>query len=146
MTQPTATELARRALITALRWGGFVSAAIAVIGGVIGWFVAEWSGVWGALIGSGVGFVFLGFTAVSILLGFKISGGSLVSGAFFGVVLGGWLLKFALFLVVAFAINDSTVVDEKVAFVSLIAAVIGALTSDVLAINRARIPVVDMLG
>lgn len=146
MSTLTTTQLARKALLSALKLGGLVSLAIAVIGGVVGWLVADLSGVWGALVGSAVGFVFLGFTAASILLGFRLSGGSLVSGVFFGVVLGGWLLKFALFLVVAFAINDSTVIDETVAFVSLIAAVIGALTSDVIAITRARIPVVDVLG
>lgn len=146
MSTMTTTQMARKALLSALTLGGLVSLVIAVVGGVVGWLVADLNGVWGALIGSAVGFVFLGFTAASILLGFKLSGGSLVSGVFFGVVLGGWLLKFALFLVVAFAINDSTVIDETVAFVSLIAAVLGALTSDVIAITRARIPVVDVIG
>jgi hypothetical protein len=57
-----------------------------------------------------------------------------------------WLIKFALFLVVAVAIKGSGLFTVPVAFGSLIAAVVVALVSDIVAISRARVPVVDMIG
>jgi len=103
------------------------------------------AGIWSALVGSAVAFVFMGITAASILVGQKASGGSIASGLFFGIVLGSWLLKFVLFLVVAFAIRNSDVLDPVIAFSCVIAAVLGALASDVVAISRARVPIVDMV-
>jgi hypothetical protein len=87
----------------------------------------------------------MGITAVSILLGQRASGGSIASSVFFAIVLGSWLLKFVLFLVVAFAIRNSDSLDTVIAFSCVIAAVLGALVSDVVAISRARVPIVDMV-
>lgn len=142
----TAVQLAAKALRTALVWGGLSTAVIALVGGTIGFVRAGTPGVVSALVGSAVAFVFMGITAGSILLGQKLGKGNIASGAFFGVVLGAWLLKFALFLVVAFAIKNSGYFDIPVAFGCVIAAVLGALISDVVAITRARVPVADMIG
>ena len=141
----SAVQLAAKALRTALTLGASVTAAIALVGGVMGFSVSGWTGVSSALVGSAVAFVFMGITAGSILLGQKIGGGRIDSGVFFAVVLGAWLLKFVLFLIVAFAIKNSGVLDVVVAFGCVIAAVVGALVSDVIAISRARVPVVDIV-
>jgi hypothetical protein len=141
----SSVQLAAKALRTSLLLGGVVSVAIAVVGGGIGFALVGPVGIGSALVGSAMAFVFMGITAASILVGQKASGGSIASGLFFGIVLGAWLLKFVLFLVVAFAIRNSGAFDTVIAFGCVIAAVLGALASDVIAISRARVPVVDMV-
>jgi len=141
----SAVQLAAKALRGALFIGAIVTIGITLIGGAIGYSMVGEIGIWSALVGSAVAFVFMGITAGSILLGQKASGGSIASGLFFGIILGSWLLKFVLFLVVAFAIRNSDSLDTVIAFSCVIAAVLGALVSDVIAISRARIPVVDMV-
>lgn len=141
----SAVQIAAKALRTSLVLGAIVTIAIAVVGGTIGFSLVGATGIWSALVGSAVAFVFMGITAGSILVGQKASGGSIASGIFFAVVLGAWLLKFVLFLVVAFAIKNSDFFDVVIAFGCVIAAVLGALVSDVIAISRARVPIVDMV-
>lgn len=142
----TAVQLANKALRSSLVIGAVITAAIAVTGGVIGFAVDGWIGVVSALVGALIAFVFMGVTAASILLGQKFSGGSIASGAFFATVLGAWLLKFVLFLVAIFAIKNLTELNSVIALGSVIAAVVGALVSDVVAVSKARVPVVDMIG
>lgn len=141
----SSVQLAAKALRTALLLGGIVSVAIAVVGGGIGFSLVGPIGIWSALVGSAMAFVFMGITAGSILVGQKASGGNIASGLFFGIVLGAWLLKFVLFLVAAFTIRNSDAFDTVIAFSCVIAAVLGALVSDVIAISRARVPIVDMV-
>jgi hypothetical protein len=141
----SAVQLAAKAIRTALLLGGLVTLGIAVVGGAIGYSLVGPMGIWSALVGSAIAFVFMGITAGSILIGQKASGGSIASGLFFGIVLGSWLLKFVLFLVVAFAIRNSDSLDTVIAFSCVIAAILGALVSDVVAISRARVPIVDMV-
>lgn len=141
----SSVQLAAKALRTALLLGGVVSVAIAVVGGGIGFSLVGPIGIWSALVGSAMAFVFMGITAGSILVGQKASGGNIASGLFFGIVLGAWLLKFVLFLVAAFTIRNSDAFDTVIAFSCVIAAVLGALVSDVIAISRARVPIVDMV-
>lgn len=141
----SSVQLAAKALRTALLLGAIVTVAIAVVGGGIGFALVGPIGVSSALVGSAMAFVFMGITAGSILIGQKASGGSIASGLFFGIVLGAWLLKFVLFLVAAFAIRNSDAFDTVIAFSCVIAAVLGALVSDVIAISRARVPIVDMV-
>jgi hypothetical protein len=142
----TAVQLANRALRSSLVLGAIITAAIAGVGGAIGYAVEGWTGVVSALVGALIAFVFMGVTAASILLGQKLSGGSIASGAFFATVLGAWLLKFVLFLGAMTVIRSITELNSVVALGSVIAAVIGALVSDVIAVSRARVPVVDMIG
>jgi hypothetical protein len=141
----SAVQLAAKAIRTALLLGGIVTLGIAVVGGAIGYWLVGPMGIWSALVGSAIAFVFMGITAGSILLGQKASGGSIASGVFFAIVLGSWLLKFVLYLVVAFAIRNSESLDTVIAFSCVIAAVLGALVSDVIAISKARVPIVDMV-
>jgi hypothetical protein len=141
----SAVQLAAKAIRTALLLGGIVTLGIALVGGAIGYWLVGPTGIWSALVGSAIAFVFMGITAGSILIGQKASGGSIASGVFFAIVLGSWLLKFVLFLVVAFAIRNSDSLDTVIAFSCVIAAVLGALVSDVVAISRARVPIVDMV-
>ena len=142
----TTVNLAAKAIRTSVIFGAIATAGIAVAGGLVGFVVEGWVGVLSALLGSTVAFLFLGVTALSITLGLRFSGGSLISGVFFATVLGAWFLKFVLFLGAVYVIRNVTEINPAIAFVCVIFAVIAALISDVVAVSRARIPVVDMVG
>lgn len=125
---------------TILKYGGLLALAIAVIGSLVGFLTVGGVGVTSALIGTALALVFTGLTAVSILVGLKASGGSLISGAFFGIVLGGWLLKFIVFLVIVVLLKDQPWVNNLVLFFSIIAGVIGSLVVDLVVVARSRLP------
>jgi len=129
----------RRALV----YGAALSFAIAIIGSVVGALVAELPGMLSALIGAGMGFVFLALTAASILLADRVTGTDLLSPAYFGIVLGAWVLKFIVFLALVFALRDAEFVEPVVLFVCLVAAVIGGLVTDIIAVTRSRVPYVS---
>lgn len=135
----TAAPVLRRALI----YGAALSFAIAIIGSVIGALVADLPGMLSALIGAGMGFVFLGLTAASILLADRVTGTDLLSPAYFGIVIGTWILKFILFLVLVFTLREADFVEPVVLFVCLVAAVLGGLVTDIVAATRSRVPYVS---
>jgi len=126
-----------------LLYGGLLAAAIATVGGVLGFLVVGPRGLVSALIGTGMAFVFLAVTAVSILLANRTSKSEVLSPSFFGIVLGGWLLKFVVFLVLVFLLKDQPWIDNTVLFLSIVAGVVGSLVVDLLVIAKARMPYVS---
>ena len=60
-------------LRTALIGGAVLAVAVAAVGSGIGWLIAGWAGVWGALFGASTAGVFLGLTAVSILVAGRVA-------------------------------------------------------------------------
>jgi hypothetical protein len=133
----------RRVYVRILAYGSLLALAIAVIGCIVGGLTVGVPGVLGALIGTAVALVFTGLTAASILIALRVSGGQLISGAFFGIVLGGWLLKFIVFLVVLIVLRDATWVNTLMMFASLVVGVVGSLVVDVVVVTRSRVPYVS---
>lgn len=136
---PSSNPVLRRALAL----GGMVALAIAVVGGLIGWFVDGGVGLVSALLGTALAVVFMGVTAGSILLANKFSGSDLFVGAFFGIVLGGWLLKFVVFFIVVLLLKDQAWVNPVVLFLAVIAGVLGSLIVDVLVMLKTKMPYVS---
>ncbi|WP_458041189.1 MULTISPECIES: hypothetical protein [Bacteria] len=130
-------------LTMTLRWGGLLTAALAVLGAVIGFFVAGADGSWSALAGVLTAAVFLGITAVSILIANRWYGDPLFVPIFFGIVLGGWLLKFVIFIVVLLVLRGQEWIVPPVFFVGLIAGVVASLAVDVVVMLRMRLPYVS---
>lgn len=128
------------ALRRVLALSALLALAIALVGGVIGFVVAGWPGVWSALAGSVVAVAFCSLTALSIIVGFKVSRGELVNVAFFGVLLGGMLVKFALFFVLMIVLRSQDWLDPGVAFGTMLVGVLGSLVVDAVVIGRSRIP------
>lgn len=126
-----------------LLYGGLLAAAIAIVGGVLGLLVVGPRGLVSALIGTGMAFVFLAVTAGSILLANRTSRSDVLSPSFFGIVLGGWLLKFVVFLVLVFLLKDQPWIDNTVLFLSIVAGVVGSLVVDLLVVAKARMPYVS---
>lgn len=131
-------------LRTVLVWSGSVTAALAVIGAIVGYLVAGTDGLWSALAGVVIAAVFLGITAASILIANRWFGDALYVPIFFGIVLGGWLLKFVVFLVTLFVLRDQPWIVGPVFFVALVVSVLASLVIDVVALMRMRVPVVDV--
>lgn len=128
-----------------LAYGGILALALGVVGSIAGYLVAGGIGVVSALIGTVMAVVFLGITTVSVVIATRVAKGDLLSVPFFGIVMGAWLLKFVLFLILAVVLKGQPWVQPTVLFLSLIVAIVGTLVVDVVVIARSRLPYVSDL-
>ena len=128
-----------------LAYGGILALALGVVGSIVGYLVAGGIGVVSALIGTVMAVVFLGITTASVVIATRVAKGDLLSVAFFGIVMGAWLLKFVLFLILAVVLKGQPWVQSTVLFLSLIVAIVGTLVVDVVVIARSRLPYVSDL-
>ncbi|SDK07251.1 hypothetical protein E3T54_15665 [Cryobacterium sp. Sr8] len=135
-SQPTSVPVLRRILV----YGAFLAVGIMVIGAIVGGLVAGASGVVSALIGTVMAVVFMGITAGSILLANRFAGSEAAIGAFFGIVMGGWLVKFVVFLALMFLLRGQPWIQPVVLLLSIIAGVIGSLVVDVVVVMKSRMP------
>ena len=120
-----------------LTLGSALIGAIALIGGLLGFLVAGAAGLTSALIGAALTLVFVSLTAVSVWLG-----GKLPLGGFFGMVLGGWLIKIIGFAFVIAGLKGAEFINGPVLFFTLVAAILGTLAVDSVLVLKARIPVI----
>lgn len=118
--------------------GSLLILAIAFIGSVAGGLAAGMPGVLAAVIGSAMTLVFVSLTALSVWLG-----GKLGLGAFFGIVMGGWLVKIIIFIVLVKVLLGNTAINGPTFFFTVVAAILGSLVVDSFAVLKARIPVVE---
>jgi hypothetical protein len=121
-----------------LTQGSILIAGIAAIGSLIGTLTAGAPGLLSALIGAGMTFVFVSITAASVWVG-----GKLPINAFFGVVMGAWLLKLILFIVLVRLLLGVKEINGPVLFFTLIASIMGTLVVDALVVTKARMPIVE---
>ena len=133
---PSSVPVLKRTLI----WGWIAAAAIAVVGGVIGFFVAGGVGALSAVLGALFAAVFLGVTAASIVIATRFD-----VAAFFGIVLGAWLLKFIIFLVAAVLLKNQPWISTPVLFLTMIVGVVVSLALDVIVVSKSRMPYVSDL-
>ncbi len=136
---PTSNPVLRKALT----WGGVLAGVIAIVSASLGFVFDGTSGLVSGLIGTLMAVVFMGITAASILVANRFAGSDLFVGAFFGIVLGGWLLKFIAFIVLVVLLRDAAWLNPTVLFLSLVAGVIASLVVDVLVVAKSRIPYVS---
>lgn len=138
-TQPASIPVLRRILV----YGGWVAVAIAVVGSVIGYVVDGGTGVLSAVIGTAMSVAFMGITAGSILLANRVAGNESAIAGFFGIIMGGWLLKFVVFLVLLVVLQDRAWIQPLVLFLCIIAGVIGSLVVDAVVVMKSRMPYVS---
>jgi hypothetical protein len=130
----TADQLFKRAL-----WqGSLLTFLIAAVGSGLAFFTVGEVGVLSALIGASLALVFTSLTLVSLIIGRKLS----IAG-FFGVVMGGWLVKLLGFAFLVASLRGAEFINGPVLFFTLVAAILGSLVIDSLAVLTARIPVVE---
>lgn len=135
---PTSNPVLRRALV----WGGVLAAVILVVSAVLGFVFAGVEGFVSALIGTVMAVVFMGITAASILVANRYANSELFVGIFFGIVLGGWILKFIVFIVLVVVLRDAAWLNPTVLFLSIVAGVLASLVVDVLVVAKSRLPYV----
>lgn len=121
-----------------LKLGSLLIAAIAVLGSVIGYFAAGLPGLFGALAGATIALIFVSLTAISVLVGSKLS-----LGGFYGVVLGGWILKLVLFVLAISVLKSIEGLNGVAVFATLVASVLGSLAVDGFVVTKSKIPVVS---
>lgn len=149
-TSPSASGVTRNPVPTsvpvlkaALKYGVLLAVVIAVVAGILGGIFAGLPGVVSALIGTAMAVLFMGITAVSILLANRFAGSADRIGAFFGIVMGSWLLKLVLFIVLVMVLKGQPWIDPVVMFFSIIAGVLGSLAVDVVVMMKSRMPYVS---
>ncbi|WEG09893.1 hypothetical protein PU630_04855 [Microbacterium horticulturae] len=136
----TSTPVLRATLV----WSGVVTAVLAVAGAIIGFAVAGLPGLFSALAGVVLAALFLGITGASILIANRWFGDALYVPVFFGIVLGGWVLKFVVFIVVLLVLRGQSWIEPTVFFVAIVAGVLASLVIDVVVLTRMRIPTVSV--
>lgn len=122
-----------------LKLSAALIAAIALLGGLAGWLIAGVDGLASALIGAAMALLFTSLTAISVWLGGRLS-----LGGFFGAVMGGWIVKLVLFIVMVASLRGADFIVGPILFASVVASVIGSLVLDAVAVTRSRIPTVNV--
>ena len=123
---------------SAVKWGVMGLIALAVVGAILGGLFAGKEGVYGALIGAAVGGGFILFTALGVLLTAKLP--ALTAGA---VLLGTWLLKMILAMVVLFVISDMDFYNKTALVLVIIMSLVVVLGAETYGVLGTKTPYVD---
>ena len=137
MTSPSVLRLS-------LRYGLLLTGGVAVVGSLVGLLVAGVPGLVSALLGAALAAVFMGLTGASVAFAQRATRRSSSLGVYFGIISGAWLGKMIVFVLVSLALIGQPWLDPYLYFFSTLAAVIGSLVADALALQRARVPYVDV--
>ena len=132
----TSTPILRTSLISS----AIAAVGLAIIAAVAGGMIAGTRGVWSGLTGVLIAVAFLAITAISILVANRWYGDPLYTPIFFGAVMGGWIVKFALFIVVLFVLRGAPWLNNTVFFIALVVSVIASLAIDVVVMLKMRVP------
>jgi len=135
----TVSQIVKRALLVGL----VVTSVIAIVAATAGALFSELPGMLGALVGAALGYALLGLTPLSILWGFRLGKGDVLSPGFFAAVLGTWLLKFVVFLAAVLWLGDQEWLDRTVLFLTIVAAVLATLVTDLVVVVKSRMPYVS---
>ena len=123
----------------ALKLSALLVVSVAVICSIIGFLVVGVDGLWTALIGAAIALVFTSLTVLSVLFGARLP-----LGGFYGLVLGGWLLKIVLFAVLMAALQRMDFIHGPTLFFAIVLSVLGSLGIDSWVVLRSRIPTIDL--
>jgi hypothetical protein len=136
-----AGDAAREVFRAALRDMLVLLAALTVLGVGIGYLAAGGKGVWGALVGIGLALLFSGTTVLSML---RTSSSTPTTMA--AVVLGAWLGKFLVLIVVLALLRGQDFYSRPALALVLIVGVVGSALLDYRAVRNGRVPYVTPAG
>ena len=128
----------RRPLLRAVRFGSIALAILTVISLAVWGGMRDLPGIWGVLIGAAIGGGFVLMTAASVL--FTSSTNPATTGA---VVLGSWLLKIVMLIIILAIIRDMEFYDRMALLVTLILALIVVLATEVWGVITAKVTYVN---
>jgi hypothetical protein len=130
-------------LVRALRYGAILTIAIIIVGSIIGYLVGGIPGLVSALLGAGVTAVFMGLTAASFVVASRVAHLPEGIAVYYGIILGTFLVKLVIFLILVISLRGAHWLNPTVFGFTIIAAVLGTLVVDALALQRGRVPYVD---
>lgn len=134
-------------LLRALRIEVLATVTLAVVLGLIGYFVSAVPGVIGGALGVVIAGVMSCLTIGSIAFAnhrFIESQNYVV--IFFAIVAGGWLFKLVAFIIAVVLLRDQGWLDTRMLFFGLIAGILISLAVDVLVATKSRLPYVSDAG
>jgi hypothetical protein len=143
--EPRQLPASQPILARALKVAALAGLIQLVVLGTVGFFVAGEPGLVGALLGSAISIVFLGLTALSILIANRFVASDFFIVVFFVIVLGTWLLKFVGFIIAALLLRDQPWLDPTILFISIIIGVLVSLIVDMVVVIKSRLPYVSDL-
>lgn len=129
-------------LLRALRWGIVASVLLVLICGGIGFLIGGSPGLIGGALGAAIAGVFFGLTVGSIAFANRFISNPNYLILFFAIVVGGWLLKFVLFIVAVLMLSGQPWLEPKILFFSLVAGVLVSLVLDSFIMLKSRIPII----
>jgi hypothetical protein len=115
-----------------------LAATLAVVGGVVGYLAAGPDGLVSVLWGVAVAVVFAGLSAATLIVALRFE-----FAGFFGVVMGGWLVRTVVFIVALLLLRDQPFIEPVALFLSLVVAIVGTVAIDAAVVLRARVSYVD---
>lgn len=122
----------------ALKLSAILVVAVAALCSLVGYLLVGTDGVLTALLGAAIALVFTSMTILSVLFGARLP-----LGGFYGLVLGGWLLKVVLFGVLLAVLQRMDFIHGPTLFFAIVLSVLGSLGIDSWVVLRARIPTVE---
>lgn len=122
----------------ALKLSLLLAVSIAAIGSAVGWMIFGMPGVVSSLVASGVSVSFGVLTILSIRVGSRLP-----LNGFYGLVLGGWLLKVLLFAVLLGALQGADFISGPMFFFAVVASVLGGLSIDSYLVLSSKLPAVE---
>lgn len=128
----------RRPLARAVRLGGIALLVITVISLVAWGAWRDLPGIWGVIIGAAIGGGFVLLTALSVLITAGTSPST--TGA---IVLGSWLLKIVVLIIVLAVIRDMDFYDVPAMAVTTVIALIVVLATETWGVITARVTYVN---
>lgn len=137
-THPERTSAERAVLRRALRDTLLLVGALVVLGVAVGALVAGLPGVWGALIGAALAAFFCATTIWSMM---RTVGSSPTAMA--ALVMGAWIAKVIVLVVVLALLRGAGFYDPYVLFVVLALGAVGSALLDYRAVKDGRVPYVQ---
>jgi hypothetical protein len=138
MTDERPGSAAEAVFRRALRDVVILLAVLLVLGVVVGFLVDGVAGVWGALLGWALAVVFSTTTIVAMLRTVRSSPAKMA-----GVVMGTWLAKLAVVIVVLAVLRPLDFYSKPVFGAVLAIAVIGSAVLDYRAVTKGHVPYVE---
>ena len=136
--QPSEFDDHRRPMQRAVKLGGLALLVITVVSLAVWGGISGLPGIWGVLVGAAIGGGFVLFTALSVLLTANTTPANTMA-----VVLGGWLLKVIVLVMVLLVIRDMDFYDTVALFVTVMLALFATLGTEVWAVVTSRVPYVS---
>lgn len=131
----------RAALRKASRTAFVVCLVAGVVTAVVAGLLVGWPGVWGAVVGVGIALAFL---ATTVLVGARVAGGDPLVVA--GAILGSWLVKVVLLIVVLAVLRGQDFYDPAALFAGIVVGMVLTLWAEYRALTSARVPYVEPRG